>query len=912
MEVPTTLRCQTADMVLRRQQRELGLIPHALTTGLNDLEGASTHFLSAVEEIGEGPVRERLLQAHREMTQASTHALRMLGSRFNDAANKRRQNLALPISDKMLARKIRAAPLGYDSLLASSLQPAIQASTFRQQNNLLIGALRNTPRPATRRRSRSPVRRYQSQDGQQQQQTRQQQQPFRRGSRGFSRGSRGTRGTGGADLPSLEGCDSLGHLTERRDWWDSIARDSFVCEAVRGHRLEFESRPPVKKIKIKIKNSEKKKILQKEVDSLLTKGAIEVVRDSHKGFNSNLFLVTKKDGGFRPVINLSGLNHYMKKKTFRMATLKDVSQTLRQCDWASTIDLKDAYLHVPITKEHRRFLRFCWGGKEYQFRRLPFGLSSAPRTFTRLTLPLITLCRAKGVRVEVYLDDFLVLGRRRSELRRHTDFVLQTLREAGFQTNQKKCHLDPRQEFEYLGLLWNTRVLRVFLPEVKRAGFKQLGRNLLENPSLVVAQRCDLRMESSLSGKATLASFPDVSNQSPEVRPVTDGSRCRERGQMVDPATYRRFEGPFGVPVNDDGRFYSRMGCDVGPQVGQRSLVQEGDGSPYKPSGVTGGPEGITEFYPNVEEQSSALGQRDSSGVPDERGRYKIKSSERVDKRDPAVLQETQGNDCTSLPTGSSEPGRKCSVQRNRIQGMVPGPSSGEESVQTPRRARGGSVCIQPVSPSGEILHVRQEEQESRWDQCLRERVGLQAHVCIPTSSIDSSDSGQDERAQRDPDSDYSILDQSGMASGVDSHVNEATPSSTSTAVHCERSQHRQGSTISEQAQVNSLDYLRETFQEQGADQTLAEFICGSWRGSTKFQYACAWRTWSEWCGGYAVPRTQPTVDQFANYLWFLYQVKRMAWSTIRLHRAAVATIIEPLTRNPLSQHPLESTSVDS
>ena len=194
---------------VERQQRELGLI---------DLEGASTHFLSAVEEIGEGPVRERLLQAHREMTQASTHplghALRMLGSRFNDGANKRRQNLALSISDKMLAQQIRAAPLGYDSLLASSLQPTIQASTSRQQNNLLIAALRNNSRPATRRRSRSPVRRYQSQDGQQQQQTRQQQ-PFRRGSRGFSRGSRGTRGTrGGADLSSLEGRNSLGHLTE--------------------------------------------------------------------------------------------------------------------------------------------------------------------------------------------------------------------------------------------------------------------------------------------------------------------------------------------------------------------------------------------------------------------------------------------------------------------------------------------------------------------------------------------------------------------------------------------------------------------------------------------------------------------------------------------------------------------------
>ena len=62
------------------------------------------------------------------------------------------------------------------------------------------------------------------------------------------------------------------------------------------------------------------------MDSLLRKGAIEKVKDSHKGFHSNLFLVSKKDGGFRPVINSSGLNLYIKKKTFRMASLKDVSQ----------------------------------------------------------------------------------------------------------------------------------------------------------------------------------------------------------------------------------------------------------------------------------------------------------------------------------------------------------------------------------------------------------------------------------------------------------------------------------------------------------------------------------------------------------------------------------------------------------
>ena len=171
----------------------------------------------------------------------------------------------------------------------------------------------------------------------------------------------------GEDHPSRDGHDFLGQLTQNKDWWDSVGKNSFVREAVRGHRLEFESVPPVKKIMKKIKNKnilnfQKKKILQEEVESLLEKGAVEPVRHQHKGFYSNLFLVQKKDGGWRRVINLSGLNRYIKKKPFRMATLKDVSQSLRQGDWAATIDLKDAYLHVPIAKEHRRFLRFSLGG----------------------------------------------------------------------------------------------------------------------------------------------------------------------------------------------------------------------------------------------------------------------------------------------------------------------------------------------------------------------------------------------------------------------------------------------------------------------------------------------------------------------------------------------------------------------
>ena len=55
------------------------------------------------------------------------------------------------------------------------------------------------------------------------------------------------------------------------------------------------------------------------------------------------------------------------------------------------IGIKDAYLFVPVARSDRQFLRFRWKEMLYEFQCLPFGLSSAPRVFTRLLKPIIAL-----------------------------------------------------------------------------------------------------------------------------------------------------------------------------------------------------------------------------------------------------------------------------------------------------------------------------------------------------------------------------------------------------------------------------------------------------------------------------------------------------------------------------------------
>jgi hypothetical protein len=115
-----------------------------------------------------------------------------------------------------------------------------------------------------------------------------------------------------------------------------------------------------------------------EVAALIEKGATEEVplHPPPLNFISNIFLVQKKNGKMRPVINLKKLNTaHLETPHFRMESPQDIRHTIRPGDWAASINLQDAYFHVPIAMAARKYLRFGWRGRLYQFSVLPFSLS---------------------------------------------------------------------------------------------------------------------------------------------------------------------------------------------------------------------------------------------------------------------------------------------------------------------------------------------------------------------------------------------------------------------------------------------------------------------------------------------------------------------------------------------------------
>ncbi|KAL0165098.1 hypothetical protein M9458_040851, partial [Cirrhinus mrigala] len=195
-------------------------------------------------------------------------------------------------------------------------------------------------------------------------------------------------------------------------------------------------------------------VLRAEVAVLLVKDAIEPVppAEMKSGFYSPYFIVPKKSGGLRPILDLRALNRSLLRLPFKMLTTKRMLTCIRRQDWFAAIDLKDAYFHVSILPRHRPFLRFAFEGRAYQYKVLPFGLSLSPRVFTKVTEAALSPLWWMGIRILNYLDDWLLIAHSRDLLCEHRDLVLRHLSHLGLQVNREKSKLSPVQRISFLGV----------------------------------------------------------------------------------------------------------------------------------------------------------------------------------------------------------------------------------------------------------------------------------------------------------------------------------------------------------------------------------------------------------------------------------------------------------------------------
>jgi ribonuclease HI len=222
------------------------------------------------------------------------------------------------------------------------------------------------------------------------------------------------------------------------------------------------------------------------IDKLLDTGAIVRSEVESNQFVSTIFTVPKPDGTRRPIINLKHLNKFVETNHFKMENIKTASELVSKNCFMSVIDLKEAYHAIPICLEHQKYLKFRWKGVLYQYTCVPFGLSVAPLTYTKIFKPVVAYLRENDIVIVSYLDDTELIAPTFDLCQRNVKFTINLFESLGFVVNEEKSQLIPSQRVKYLGFIMDSRTMKLTLPADKCAKIIAKCRSVSRNKSFTI------------------------------------------------------------------------------------------------------------------------------------------------------------------------------------------------------------------------------------------------------------------------------------------------------------------------------------------------------------------------------------------------------------------------------------------
>ena len=110
-----------------------------------------------------------------------------------------------------------------------------------------------------------------------------------------------------------------------------------------------------------------------------------IIKATSSEWASPIVMVRRKDASPRMCVDYRRLNAVSIIDAYPMPCIDGLIDGLGNSRFISTLDLTRGYWQMPMSKEDRHKTAFTTPYGQFQFRRLPFGLSRAPSSFQRLT-----------------------------------------------------------------------------------------------------------------------------------------------------------------------------------------------------------------------------------------------------------------------------------------------------------------------------------------------------------------------------------------------------------------------------------------------------------------------------------------------------------------------------------------------
>lgn len=185
--------------------------------------------------------------------------------------------------------------------------------------------------------------------------------------------------------------------------------------------------------------------LQKLLEQMTKDGIIEAV-DEPTEWCAPMVIVPKKSGDIRICVDLSVLNDNIEREYFPMASVDYTLSQFSNAKVFSVIDANAGFWQISLDEDSTNLTTFISPFGRYKFRRLPFGIKSAPEVFQkriRETVP-------DGPGIVGLMDEFVIFGATEEEHDKRLREVLSKLQAAGWTLNAEKCQFKVK-EVKFLG-----------------------------------------------------------------------------------------------------------------------------------------------------------------------------------------------------------------------------------------------------------------------------------------------------------------------------------------------------------------------------------------------------------------------------------------------------------------------------
>ena len=217
-------------------------------------------------------------------------------------------------------------------------------------------------------------------------------------------------------------------------------------------RLEIRIEPGVEPVNVKpyqLPETQKQEV-RRQVEELRQGG---IITESNSPWNSPLLIVPKKadatgEKKWRLVIDYRKVNEKTVVDAYPLPDVTEILDQLGQSKYFSCIDMIMGYHQIEVAEQDRTITAFSTKEGHWEYKRLPFGLKTAPATFQRMMN--IVLSGLTGSQCFVFLDGIVVYARSLAEHNIKLREVFDRIRENRLKLKLEKCEF-LRKEVSYLG-----------------------------------------------------------------------------------------------------------------------------------------------------------------------------------------------------------------------------------------------------------------------------------------------------------------------------------------------------------------------------------------------------------------------------------------------------------------------------